>query len=231
MDSEKEITLLTRFLSIISKGKLGEYEARALIERFGSISEMTLLPAQQLMRVGRLSAIQAEFMAFLPQIVRRCRLEQCGNTPRLDRLEKASAYVRALYTGSVHEQARLLCLDDRFNLIEACLLSSGSRLETSVSPRVVMENVLRTQTHAVILCHNHPGGRAFFSEADVASTIAAMGYLEMLDVALLDHLLAARGEVSSMRLAHYVHESRWTGGTQALPLSRWMNGTEEGERS
>ena len=86
-----------------------------------------------------------------------------------------------------------------------------------------MESALRVQSGAVIFCHNHPAGRKFFSETDVSSTVAAMEVLEKINVAMLDHLLVARGEIVSLRQMHYIPENVWTNsGTLAIPFSLWV---------
>lgn len=232
MDRQQEIVILTRFLSMLSRGALGLDDARTLLERCGSISGVASAPPALLMRAGRLSIAQAELLSRLPQIVRRCRLDQCGGSPRLERLETAARYVRALYTGARHEQLFMLCLDDGFRLIEARQLSSGSTLETSAPPRLIMESALRAQSGAVIFCHNHPAGRAFFSETDVSSTAAALEILSRINVAVLDHLLAAKGQIVSLRRAHYISENVWTNsGAQAVPFSRWVEQTGADESS
>lgn len=232
MDRQQEIFLLTRFLSMLSRGTLGLDGARALLERCGSISGMALSPPALLMRAGNLSSAQAELLSQLPQIVRRCRLDQCGDHPKLERLETAARYVRALYTGAQHEQLFMLCLDDGYRLIEARQLSSGSMLETSVPPRLIMESALRVQSGAVIFCHNHPAGRLFFSETDVSSTVAAIEILSKINVAVLDHLLVTRGQIVSLRRMHYIAESVWTNsGALAVPFSRWVEQTGSDDES
>ncbi len=223
MDRQQETAVLARFLSMLSRGALGADDAQALIERCGSLSGMASIPQALLMRVGRLSDAQAELLAALPHIVRRCRIDQCGINPRLNRLETAIRYVRALYTGVRYEQLFMLCLDDDFRLIEAQLLSRGSMVETSVPPRLIMERALRVQSSAVIFCHNHPAGRAFFSETDVSSTVASLKDLDSINVAMLDHLLVARDNIVSMRRMHYISESIWANsGAKAVPFNRWI---------
>ena len=60
MDQQQELVVLTHFLSTLSKGALDVSDARALLERFGSLSGMASFPPEILMQVGRLSAAQAE---------------------------------------------------------------------------------------------------------------------------------------------------------------------------
>ena len=228
--NEQEIAPLAHFLSTLSKGTLGENEARVLLERFGSISGVALSPAALLMQVGHLSAPQAELLTELPGIVRRCRMEQCGSNPRLNRLDAAARYARALYTGVRQEQLFMLCLDSNFKLIEAHLLSNGSMIETSVPPRLMMESALHAQSGAVIFCHNHPAGRMGFSEADVSSTAAAINDLSRINVAMLDHLLVACGKVISLRRMHHIPENVWTNsGSLAVPYCQWVETADSDE--
>lgn len=225
MDLQEETIALTRFLSVITKGSIGLSEATALIEHFGSVCAMTAFPAPALVRTGHLSEMQAELLTQLPDIVRRCLLDRCGSRPCLQRLTAAADYARALYTGARNEQFRLLCLDDKYNLIDAFLLSSGSLRETSVPPRVVMETALHANARAVIFCHNHPGGRTFFSEADVSSTRASMRYMDGLNIALLDHLLIAGRRTASLRGTRYIPEREWIQtGALSLPYADWIQG-------
>ena len=75
----------------------------------------------------------------------------------------------------------------------------------------------------MIFCHNHPAGRAFFSETDVSSTVASLKDLDSINVAMLDHLLVARDNIVSMRRMHYISESIWANsGAKAVPFNRWI---------
>ena len=59
MDQQQELVILTRFLSTLSQGELDVEDARALLERCGSLSGMASFPPALLMRAGHLSGASA----------------------------------------------------------------------------------------------------------------------------------------------------------------------------
>ena len=62
---------------------------------------------------------------------------------------------------------------------------------------------LRHNAAAVILFHNHPSGDSAPSPGDVALTKRLKGVLDEVDVRLLDHLIVANMEISSLaQLGH-----------------------------
>ena len=65
--------------------------------------------------------------------------------------------------------------------------------------RQLAELAIRSGAPRVVLCHNHPHGREAFSDADIQTTRAAVGYLRAMDIELSDHLLVTGGAVISMR--------------------------------
>ena len=60
------------------------------------------------------------------------------------------------------------------------------------------EAALRANAHAVLLCHNHPGGSLIPSRADLDMTDALSRLLSSLDVMLADHIIVAGEETLSL---------------------------------
>jgi DNA repair protein RadC len=65
--------------------------------------------------------------------------------------------------------------------------------------REIMLDAARFGSAAVVLAHNHPSGDARPSNADCQATRRLARAAEALDVAVLDHLIFAGRECSSMR--------------------------------
>jgi DNA repair protein RadC len=57
--------------------------------------------------------------------------------------------------------------------------------------------LLSTNSSAVIVAHNHPGGRSEFSLEDISLTKRLTEILQPLDIRLLDHVLYVPGEVDA----------------------------------
>ncbi|WP_342450596.1 JAB domain-containing protein [Sphingomonas sp. CFBP 13728] len=75
----------------------------------------------------------------------------------------------------------------------------GGRDQVTISIRTVAVDALAFGAHGVIIAHNHPSGDATPSERDVAFTRALAAGLRTLEVVLLDHLVIAGNEVTSLR--------------------------------
>ena len=209
MDAQNDRQRLASLLSALSGGRRGEKEAELLLARCGSFSAVLEAHPALTARCARLTGAEAALLSALPGIARRCACERFGPSPVLNSPEAAAAYAQALYTGVRYERFEMLCLDGGLRLTGVSTLSEGSVRETGFYPRLMLDALVRTGAENVLLCHNHPSGRPYFSEADVSSTREAARILSDLGIALVDHLLIAAGGVHSMRLRRYLDEALW----------------------
>ena len=75
----------------------------------------------------------------------------------------------------------------------------GGRDQVVISIRTVAADALAFSASGVVIAHNHPSGDATPSARDVAFTRALAAGLRTLEVVLLDHLVIAGDEVTSLR--------------------------------
>ena len=78
------------------------------------------------------------------------------------------------------------------------LISEGTPGEVQAYPRVVIETALNLNAQGVLLCHNHPGGIAAPSQADIDVTQQLEMLLTELGIKLLDHIIVAGETAYSM---------------------------------
>ncbi len=97
-----------------------------------------------------------------------------------------------------HEVFTLLYLDTRHRLIHCEDLFRGTLDGASVHPREVVKEALKHNAAAVILAHNHPSGVAEPSQADELITHRLREALALVDIRVLDHLIIAGGEITSL---------------------------------
>ena len=124
------------------------------------------------------------------------------------------AETAALLNG--HEAARSFfatCFEDEDQLREHLLVAhvdsaarcihvekyDGETASVGLPVRDIVANALRLGSAGVIVAHNHPGGDSRPSDADYRATrkLALAG--EAIDLAVLDHLIFADRDCSSMR--------------------------------
>lgn len=75
----------------------------------------------------------------------------------------------------------------------------GDLASVAMPVRDIIVDAARLGSAALVLAHNHPGGNARPSDADCRATRKLARAVEALDVAVLDHLIFAGDDCSSMR--------------------------------
>jgi DNA repair protein RadC len=83
-----------------------------------------------------------------------------------------------------------LWLDTHHRLITSELLAVGTLTQSAVYPREVVKRALQLNAAAVIIFHNHPSGVPEPSRADEHMTQTLRQALSVVDVRLLDHIVA-----------------------------------------
>ena len=192
---------------------IGEEEAAmradVLMRQYGSAGAVVESTPEDLAAVSGLSVRAAQLLCLLPSLARRCHLESFGKSPALVNFDKSSEYAKALFIGARFEQFYMLCLDKARRLIDYRMIRQGTVSETPFDLRSITETALRLDARAVIFAHNHPSGVSAFSIGDIASTRSAIPLLNALNIPLLDHLLVAGNEVSSLRRKRLIADEEW----------------------
>jgi DNA repair protein RadC len=112
------------------------------------------------------------------------------STPRI-----AATTLAPLLAGSLVENFGVACLSTRHQLLAWHLLARGSRSSTPVSiPDVFVPACLTPGTTALIVVHNHPSGDPAPSADDARLTVRLCAAADVLDFALLDHLIVGDGD-------------------------------------
>ena len=124
--------------------------------------------------------------------------EQPGSR-RLDKLIRGSA------NGDINH--RVWIESAEASLTALITLHSLAGLEQLRQPSPSYNRFLRAmarQTTSAVVAHNHPSGALTPSHSDVAVTQKLSKALMLLDIRLLDHLIAAEGRCVSLRNLGFV---------------------------
>lgn len=111
---------------------------------------------------------------------------------------EAEDYLRLQLAGYENEVFFCIFLDNRHRVIEARSLFEGTINGATVHVRELVKETLKLNAAALIVAHNHPSGVAEPSEADVAITRRIKEALALVEVRLLDHLVVAGADVTSL---------------------------------
>ena len=107
------------------------------------------------------------------------------NNPR-----NAAAVLGSLVADQAVEVFGVACLSTKHRLLTWHLLSRGTRDSTPVSlPDVFLPACLTPGATGVMVVHNHPSGDPTPSPDDARLTLRLCAAADVLDIALLDHLI------------------------------------------
>ena len=185
--------LLARFLRTGTGGRDALALARELLARTGGLRQLIDLPLVDFLTLPGLGlARYAELQAAL-ELTRRYFRTNLERRPAISGPDGAKDFLVAQFKSLRREVFACLFLDTRHQLIAFEVLFFGTLDATTVHPREVVKRVLELNAAAVILAHNHPSGVAEPSAADQALTRRLREALALVDVRVLDHIVAADG--------------------------------------
>jgi DNA repair protein RadC len=94
-----------------------------------------------------------------------------------------------VFADMMHEEVWLITLNRVGGIISKTMMYKGGRYQSTADPALIFKEAILSTACSIILCHNHPSGRALPSLDDNSLTdrIAKVG--KLLDIRLFDHLI------------------------------------------
>lgn len=173
--------------------------AKALLTRFGSLSAVLAADTQDLVKIAGIGQTVAAYIKATREIGARAAREDMKSRPIISSWTALLAYVRTQLQHEDREQFRVMFLDRKNQLIADELMNQGTVDHAPVYPREIARRALELSASALILVHNHPSGDPSPSRADIDMTREIMDALSPLEITVHDHLIAARGGVTSFK--------------------------------
>jgi len=173
--------------------------AKALLARFGSLSAVLAADPVDLVKVSGIGETVAAYIKATREIGTRAAREDIQVRPIISSWTALLAYVRSQLQHEDREQFRVMFLDRKNQLIADELMNQGTVDHAPVYPREIARRALELSASALILVHNHPSGDPTPSRADIDMTREIIDALSPLEITVHDHLIAARGGVTSFK--------------------------------
>ena len=167
--------------------------AHQLMERFGTLDRVLEASPEELKQVPGMGESAATLLSMLLPLFKKYQEQKLIPRRLLNTYEDLCAYCHSLFLGAGTEQFYLLCLDAKLKLLSARLLSSGTPSEVSVSPRRIVQELVRQNAVGAVLAHNHPSGSVLPSQEDVNLTRDVQALLEGMGIRLYDHVIISAG--------------------------------------
>ena len=169
-----------------------------LINTFGSLQNVLEAPFDELVAVKGVGNQSACLIKLVQAVTRRYIEEKSVVPDVLNSTELAGRFLMSKYFGATEEKVSLLCLDSGGRLINWVVIHEGSFNAVEVSVRKVIETVIRLNACSFIVAHNHPGGIALPSDADVHTTKNIINATKIVGITCADHFIIADDDYVSM---------------------------------
>ncbi|MDO4879379.1 MAG: DNA repair protein RadC [Neisseria sp.] len=190
--------LLAVLLRTGTRGMSAVDLARYLLNEFGSLGRLMSAPERELVRhkgMGRAGFTQ---FAVVREIGRRVLAEELREGALFDNPQSAADFLR-LQLGHERVEVSLVLLLNRQNrLIDCVELSRGTVAENTAYVREIVKLALDRYADSLIVAHNHPGGAAQPSPADLEWTARLKQALALVDIRLLDHFIITAHQAVSL---------------------------------
>ena len=93
------------------------------------------------------------------------------------------------YAMSQKEHFLAITLNGGHDIIQIHVVSVGTVNQAIIHPREVFVDAIKENASAIILCHNHPSGKAIPSDKDIDTTRHLIEVSKIIGIAILDHII------------------------------------------
>lgn len=173
--------------------------AHALLEHFGSLSQVMESSPSELKKVAGMGDASATFLSLLNEFNRYYQVSKATSVVILNTLADCGRYLMPFFYGRRNETVYLLCLDAKCKVLCCKEVGEGSVNSAAVPIRRIVEMALGANATTVVLAHNHPSGLAIPSDEDQLTTRQLAVALAAVDITLADQMIMADEEFVSLR--------------------------------
>lgn len=195
----RQQTLLARLVANFEPAD-AEKIAGQLLSTFGSLGQVLSASGSAVRRVtGRREL--ADVILLTKSIVLEAMREDLKQSTFFSNDPKFSQFVIATLGNARQEKMLAIFLDAHSRYIQDEVVAHGDWSEVQLRVRSLMRRAIELDSARIVLCHNHPSGRAQPSKRDIEFTQRLMKCAASLGIEIVDHLIVAGPRVCSMRAA------------------------------
>ena len=172
--------------------------AHKLLNRFHSIGDVLTAPEEELLEFPFITNRTVEHFKLITMLSRIVEKHAEDKKAYLCTTDEIATYFQAQFSMMQDERFAVLSLDN-MGKFKACeFVGQGDIASVDVNIRKIIEIALKTKATEVVICHNHPGGVPFPSQADIEVTRNVKKALDIIKVVLSDHIIVTHDDYISL---------------------------------
>lgn len=165
--------------------------AHLLLQRFGDVYGVLTAPVEELCKVKGVSESTAALIRLTGELGGRFYRDETASLLRFYTFDDMGKFLVRQYKGVRDERVMGLFLTSKGMLLKKAVICNGNVSSVNLHPRDIVATALGCNAAAVVIAHNHPGGRAFPSSEDLSATAAIYSALNVNGLELVDHYIVA----------------------------------------
>lgn len=173
--------------------------AHTLIRHFGDLRGVLEARVEELERVPGMGEHAASLLHMMPGLFALYAQTDPAIPKQIVSTEEARRFVLPRFVGATNEQLLVVFLGNKNQVLASEFLQEGSLASVSINTRQIVERAVHNRATGILLAHNHPQGFAIPSQEDIAATLRLRDVLGPMQVKLLDHIIVADGDCTSMK--------------------------------
>jgi DNA repair protein RadC len=194
--------LLAILIRVGVKGENALEVAQRILDRFKGLRGLQSASFLELSRERGIGKAKAAQIQAAIELGNRLSKERPLERVTINSPEEAANLIRYEMAGLDHEEIWSMLLDTRNKLIEIKHVYVGSLNSAFARTAEIFKPAILANAAGIILAHNHPSGESNPSPEDIAMTRNLVQAGRMLDIDLVDHLVIAADEFTSLKERH-----------------------------
>lgn len=180
--------------------------AHLLLDKFGSIEALLDAKTEELTSVEGVGKNTAAFLQLIKFTASYYINEKKKDVKILKDYDEICEFISNKYLGLKKENFGVTSFDSMGRIAGFDFIGEGSIEELGIQIRKIIEVIIKRNAVGIIISHNHPGGFATPSYADVVATSKLNADLEHINVRLIDHIIIGERDHVSLRSSQdYCH--------------------------
>ncbi len=162
---------------------------RILRDNNDNLIELSKLSINDLLKYKGIGEAKAVTIAAALELGRRRRFSEALEKPCIRNSQLAYECFYAHLSDLNHEQFWIMLLNNANKVIKLEKIGVGGMTGTTADPKKIFKCALENNAASVMLCHNHPSGNIFPSNADKQITNNLVKAGQLLEIKILDHII------------------------------------------